>query len=175
MSTRFIDMTFVISDGGAVGMSCVIIRKKSHPTQPQQLYHFQDFRPKCMPAQQKSVYFIVSYRGGGGSGWGVRSTVVARWTAGQQVDRAILHQGHDSQQNSYHQPRLSPAPKHYSFYCSTIIRRDKGLATNPFHLQLDYSVCTLTTCNCKFIVKKLPSNLFLLNRSYFDHIIHRAS
>ena len=27
---------------------------------------------------------------------GVRSTVIARWTAGQQDERSILHQGHDS-------------------------------------------------------------------------------
>ena len=27
---------------------------------------------------------------------GIRGTVVARWTAIQQVERAILHQGHDS-------------------------------------------------------------------------------
>ena len=44
---------------------------------------------------------------------GVRGTVVARWTAGQQVKRSI-HQGHDSQPNSFHQPRLSPAQ--YSLY-----------------------------------------------------------
>ena len=29
-------------------------------------------------------------------GGGIRSTVVARWTAGQQLERAILHQGHVS-------------------------------------------------------------------------------
>ena len=27
---------------------------------------------------------------------GIRGTVVARWTAGQLVERSILHQGHDS-------------------------------------------------------------------------------
>ena len=26
----------------------------------------------------------------------IRDTVVARWTAGQQVEQSILHQGHDS-------------------------------------------------------------------------------
>ena len=26
----------------------------------------------------------------------IRGTVVARWTAGQQVERSILHQGHGS-------------------------------------------------------------------------------
>ena len=30
------------------------------------------------------------------SSGGARVTVVARWTAGQEVERAILHQGHDS-------------------------------------------------------------------------------
>ena len=40
---------------------------------------------------------------------GTRSTVVARWTAGQDVQRSILHLRHDSQQISSHQPRLSPA------------------------------------------------------------------
>ena len=40
--------------------------------------------------------------------WGIRGTVVVRWTAGQQVERAILRQGHDSSQNSSHSPRLSP-------------------------------------------------------------------
>ena len=28
--------------------------------------------------------------------WGISGTVVAHWTAGQQVERAILHQGQDS-------------------------------------------------------------------------------
>ena len=39
-----------------------------------------------------------------GGGWmgNVRSIVVARWSAGQQVERLILHQGHDSSQNSSH-------------------------------------------------------------------------
>ena len=37
-----------------------------------------------------------------GTAVGVRSTVVARWTACQQVERLILHQGHDSEQNSSH-------------------------------------------------------------------------
>ena len=32
----------------------------------------------------------------------IRSAIVARWTAGQQVERSILHQEHDSQQNSSH-------------------------------------------------------------------------
>ena len=34
----------------------------------------------------------------------IRGTVVARWTTGQQVEaeRSILHQGHDSWQNSSH-------------------------------------------------------------------------
>ena len=27
---------------------------------------------------------------------GIRGTVVARWTSGQQVERSILRQGHDS-------------------------------------------------------------------------------
>ena len=29
---------------------------------------------------------------------GISGTMVARWTADQQVEQAILHQGHDSQQ-----------------------------------------------------------------------------
>ena len=32
----------------------------------------------------------------------IHGTVVARWTAGQQVDQSILHQGHDLKQNSSH-------------------------------------------------------------------------
>ena len=44
----------------------------------------------------------------GGYG-GIRSTVVVRWTVGQQVGRSILQQGHDSEQNSSHSPRLFPA------------------------------------------------------------------
>ena len=40
---------------------------------------------------------------------GILGTVVACWTAGQQAERAILHLGHDSYQNSSHLPRLSPA------------------------------------------------------------------
>ena len=40
---------------------------------------------------------------------GVRSSVVARWSAGQQVERLIIHQGHDSEQNSAHLPRLFTA------------------------------------------------------------------
>ena len=43
-----------------------------------------------------------------GSG-GIRGTVVAHWTADQQVERAILHQGHDSLQKSSHSPWLSLA------------------------------------------------------------------
>ena len=39
---------------------------------------------------------MCSYEGG------ICGTVVARWTAGQQVDRSILHQGRDSLQNSSH-------------------------------------------------------------------------
>ena len=27
---------------------------------------------------------------------GIRSSVVARWTSGQQAERSILHQGHDA-------------------------------------------------------------------------------
>ena len=34
--------------------------------------------------------------------WDIRGTVEARWTAAQQVKRSILHQGHDSLQNSSH-------------------------------------------------------------------------
>ena len=34
--------------------------------------------------------------------WLIVSTVIASWTAGQQVKWAILHQGHDSYQNSSH-------------------------------------------------------------------------
>ena len=33
---------------------------------------------------------------------GIHSSVVARWTAGQQVEWLILHQGHDSWENSSH-------------------------------------------------------------------------
>ena len=40
---------------------------------------------------------------------GTRGTVVADWTAGKLVERSILHQGHDSEQNSYHFPSLSLA------------------------------------------------------------------
>ena len=40
---------------------------------------------------------------------GIRGTVVARWTAGQQVERAILRQAHDTFQNSSHLLRLFPA------------------------------------------------------------------
>ena len=40
---------------------------------------------------------------------GIRSTVITRWTAGQQVERSTLHQGHDSQTTSSHKPRLSAA------------------------------------------------------------------
>ena len=40
---------------------------------------------------------------------GIRGTVVSRWTTSQQVERSILCQGHDSQQNSSHSPRLLPA------------------------------------------------------------------
>ena len=42
---------------------------------------------------------------------GIRGTVVSitRLTTGQQVERSIVRQGHDSQQNSSHWPRLSPA------------------------------------------------------------------
>ena len=27
--------------------------------------------------------------------WGIRGTVVARWNTGQQVERSVLHQGHN--------------------------------------------------------------------------------
>ena len=36
-------------------------------------------------------------------------TVVTHWTAGQHVERLILHLGHDSYKNSSHQPMVSPA------------------------------------------------------------------
>ena len=39
----------------------------------------------------------------------IRGTVVACWTAGQQVKQLILRQGHDSIQNSSHSPSLSLA------------------------------------------------------------------
>ena len=37
-----------------------------------------------------------------GEGRGIRGTVVAPWIACQQVERLILHQGHDSEQNLSH-------------------------------------------------------------------------
>ena len=40
---------------------------------------------------------------------GIRGTVVAGWTTNQQVERSILRQGHDSNQNSSRSSRLSPA------------------------------------------------------------------
>ena len=41
---------------------------------------------------------------------GSRGTVVARWTAGQLVNRSILHQGHDSYQNSNSLVQVVPGP-----------------------------------------------------------------
>ena len=38
-----------------------------------------------------TIFDVESVRGG------IRGTVVARWTAVQQVERSILRQGHDSQ------------------------------------------------------------------------------
>ena len=38
---------------------------------------------------------------------GRHSTVVVRWTAGQQAEQLILHLGHCSYQNSSHHPKLS--------------------------------------------------------------------
>ena len=64
-------------------------------------------------------------------GGDVRGTVVACWTVCQQVERAILYQMHDSQENSSYSPRLSPAQysytvqnrglKHHSFYTSLAV------------------------------------------------------
>ena len=55
------------------------------------------------------------------------------WTAGQQVERSILRQGHDLQQNLSHSPRLSPAQfrlkvqnrglKHQSFVKHMVTRK----------------------------------------------------
>ena len=50
-------------------------------------------------------------------------------TAGQRVERWILHQVHDSQQNSAHLPRLSTAQ------CSLIVQ-NLGLKHQSFHLVL---------------------------------------
>ena len=41
---------------------------------------------------------LIKYVSGGGGG--IRSSVIVHWTAGQQVEQATVHQGHDSQQNS---------------------------------------------------------------------------
>ena len=35
--------------------------------------------------------------------------MIACWTASKQAERSILHQGHNSRQNSSYKPRLSPA------------------------------------------------------------------
>ena len=51
----------------------------------------------------------------------IRGTVVVRWTAGQQVDRSILCQGHDSP----HPPRLFP-----SQYSLTV--QNRGLRRHSF-------------------------------------------
>ena len=50
--------------------------------------------------------------------WGIRGTEVTHWTAGQQVERSILHQGHDSYKIHLISP-CCPRPcivlKHQSF------------------------------------------------------------
>ena len=53
---------------------------------------FSNYQAPSLPYLMR-LYFTkcpVSSRGG------IRGTVVTRWTAGQQVERSILHQGHDS-------------------------------------------------------------------------------
>ena len=45
--------------------------------------------------------------GGGGC---IRSSVVTPWTSGQQVERSILHQWHDSYQNLSHSSWFVPSP-----------------------------------------------------------------
>ena len=66
-------------------------------------------------------YILEIMRGGG-----IRGTVVARWTAGQQVERLTLPQDHGSYKTSSHYFRLSSAQfslrvqnrvlKHHSFH-----------------------------------------------------------
>ena len=43
----------------------------------------------CLVNLSNKVYYMHA-------GWAIRGTVVARWTTGQQIERAILRQGHDS-------------------------------------------------------------------------------
>ena len=68
----------------------------------------------CLISIQLSASFLTNWLGMSSDPsiqhvGGIRGTVVARWTAGQQVERSILRQGNDSSQISSHSPRLSPA------------------------------------------------------------------
>ena len=58
---------------------------------------------------------------------GIRGTVIARWTTGQQVERSILRQGYDSLQNSSYSPRLFPAQYRLGM-------QNRGLKHQSFHL-----------------------------------------
>ena len=60
---------------------------------------------------------------------GIRSTMVARWTADQKVKRSILHQGHDSQQNSSDYLRLSTAQFNFTVqHCG--LKQQSNLSNN---------------------------------------------
>ena len=94
---------------------------------------------------------------------GIRGTVVARWTAGQQVERSILRQGHGSYQNSSHSPRLSPAQfsltvhnrglKHQSFilFCSWLLDL---LTSSPVCCHYTMGACYLVNkwLTCKSVL-----------------------
>ena len=89
----------------------------------------------------------------------------APWTAGQQVERSILHMGHVSYQTSSHQSRLYPVQfsltvqhyvlKHNSFHCIVQVLQLHitivyiGTASHGLHITvvwvLHYTRCTYST------------------------------
>ena len=90
---------------------------------------------------------------------GIRGTVVACWTAGLQVERSILHQEHDSKQNSSHYLRLALQVQHRGLKHHPLIVILKASCTvepsenNIAHEYIAFcvswfrtGVCTLSRC-----------------------------
>ena len=112
---------------------------------------------------------------------GIRDTVVSRWTTGQKVERQILRQGHDSQQNSSHSPRLSPAQL-------SLTVQNRSLKHHSFrtiHTLHDDIICSSNLMYITYCVTKIPvffstqrdalsiTKQFSVTFSQFNHMCQR--
>ena len=111
---------------------------------------------------------------------GTSGTVVACWISVQQVKRSILHRGHDSNQNSSHQPRQSQVqygltleqfglnhhPLINSFMHSFIIMQEKHYF--GYHLYINCFLGFITVCSNSFAFLLITQTMRVLMNTTFS-------